>query len=163
MLPSENPYQSAEAVEPPTPQPTALRRISRYFAAVLAMPLGAGLGVAAVFLTTGVLEGILDSLFGEAAMSMSYGQAWAATNLPLSAFLGASAAFAIVLRVFSETLIASWIAISAGGVALAAMLCVFLLFQDEVHLVDLLVYGPITIFSTALLAVGAWWLLRRAR
>lgn len=163
MRPEENPYQSPETVATPAPQPTALRRVFRYFAAVLAMPLGAGLAVVAVCQATDGLDAILKSLFGAAAMSMSYGQHWAAINIPLSAFLGANAGFAIVLRVFSETLIAGWIAIGAGGVALAAMLCVFLLFQDEVHLVDLLVYGPVTVGSIALLAAGAWWLWRQSR
>ncbi len=163
MRPEENPYRSPETVEPPAPQTTALGRGWRYFAAALAMPLGAGLMFAAVFLATGVLDAILESLFGAAAMLTSYGQHWAGINIPLSLFLGASAAFSIVLRIFSESLVAGWIAIGAGGVALTAMLCVFLLFQEEVHLVDLLVYGPLTIFSTALLAAGAWWLTRRAR
>lgn len=162
MLPSENPYQSSETVEPPAPQPTALRRVFRYFAAALAMPLGAILIYVAVSLVSQVLVATLLGLSGPLALFRLYGDRWISINFPLSLFLGAATAFAIVLRILSETVVAGWIAIGAGGSTLAAMVCARL-FWDRHYSVALAIYVPLALFSVALTTVGYRWLLRQAR
>lgn len=152
MRPEENPYRSPETVEPPAPQPTAPGRGSRYLAAALTMPLGA------VF--TSVADYHLSHLIG------LYEERWMTVKFPLALFLGAAAAFAVVLRVLSESLAAGWIAIVAGGLTLAAMTALQVAPDRSypgAYPITLESHGPLAAFSTALLAAGAWWLLRRAR
>lgn len=162
MRPEENPYRSPETVEPPAPRPTALGRGWRYLAAALAMPLGAILIYVAVSLVSQVLVATLLGLSGPLALFRLYGDRWISINFPLSLFLGAAAAFAIVLRILSETVVAGWIAIGAGGLTLAAMVCARL-FWDRHYSVALAIYVPLALFSVALTTMGYRWVLRQAR